>query len=153
LKKKIALFERGSRRAALLAVAVTLIIGLHLSLQAQLFNPKGKRDPFVDLTQALREEEPIFYAPPPISQRAPGLPGLLVSEVIVTGLAVGEKSKIAILRGVDNFTYLAREGSKLFDGHVSEISPDTVVFIHNIFDPRGGEETEKIVKRLYTEEN
>ena len=153
MKKKIAIFERGNRRAALLTAAVTLIIGLHFSLQAQMFNPHGKRDPFIDLTQALREAEPIFYAPPPLSQRAPGLPGLLVSEVTVIGLAVGEESKIAILRGVDNFTYLAREGSKLFDGHVSEISPDTVVFIHNIFDPRGGEDTETIVKRLYTEEN
>ena len=153
MKKKIAIFKRGNRRVALLAAAVTLIIGLHFSLQAQLFNPHGKRDPFVDLTQALTEDKPIFYSPPPISQRPPGMPGLLVSEVTVTGLAVGETSKIAILRGVDEFTYLAREGSKLFDGHVSEITPDTVVFIHKVFDPRGEEETERIVKRLYSEEN
>ncbi len=153
MKKKIAIFERGNRRAALLASAVTLIIGLHFSLQAQIFNSHGKRDPFVDLTQALTKDKPIFYSPPPISQRPPGLPGLLVSEVTVTGLAVGEESKIAILRGVDDFTYLAREGSKLFDGHVSEISRDTVVFIQKVFDPRGGEETKKTVKRLYTEEN
>ncbi len=153
MKKKIAIFERGNRRAALLAAAVTLIIGLHFSLQAQIFNSHGKRDPFIDLTQALREEQPVFYTPPALSQRPPGLPGLLVTEVTVTGLAVGEESKIAILRGVDDFTYLAREGSKLFDGHVSEISRDTVVFIQKVFDPRGGEETKKTVKRLYTEEN
>ena len=68
-------------------------------------------------------------------------------------MAVGEVSKVVLLRGVDNFTYLAHEDSKLFDGYISEIARDEVVFVREVFDARGQKQVSKVVKRLYTEEN
>ncbi len=102
-----------------------------------------------------RQEQPAVFIPelPPLSERPLGLVGLAISEVTVTGVAVGEGNRVVILKGVDSFTYLAREENKLFDGYVFEISEEEVVFIQEVLDPRGGRETLKVVKRLFTEED
>lgn len=130
-------------------------LGLPTELFAQVYNPRGKRDPFINLQEVFRQEQPQVFIPelPPLSERPLGLVGLAISEVTVTGVAVGEGSRVVILRGVDDFTYLAREESKLFDGYVFEISEEEVVFIQEVLDPRGGRETLRVVKRLFTEED
>lgn len=97
-----------TKRVALLIGLVALFLQTAVHLQGQQFRSLGKRDPFLNLTRVMQKEEPTLVTPP-LAQRPPGLPGLLVSEVIVTGMAVGEVSKVVLLRGVDNFTYLAHE--------------------------------------------
>jgi len=128
-------------------------LGLPLELLAQVYNPRGKRDPFIDLQDLFRQEQPEVFIPelPPLSERPLGLVGLAISEVTVTGVATGEGNRVVILKGVDGFTYLAREENKLFDGYIFEISQEEVVFIQEVLDPRGGRETLKVVKRLFTE--
>ncbi len=128
-------------------------LGLPLELLAQVYNPRGKRDPFIDLQDLFRQEQPQVFIPelPPLSERPLGLVGLAISEVTVTGVATGEGNRVVILKGVDGFTYLAREENKLFDGYIFEISQEEVVFIQEVLDPRGGRETLKVVKRLFTE--
>jgi len=130
-------------------------LGLPLELLAQVYNPRGKRDPFINLQELFRQEQPRVFIPelPPLSERPLGLVGLAISEVTVTGVAVGEDNRVVILRGVDGFTYMAREENKLFDGYVFEISQEEVVFIQEVLDPRGGRETLRVVKRLFTEED
>ena len=130
-------------------------LGLPLELLAQVYNPRGKRDPFVNLQELFRQEQPQVFIPelPPLSERPLGLVGLAISEVTVTGVAVGEGNRVVILQGVDGFTYLAREENKLFDGYVFEISEEEVVFIQEVLDPRGTRETLRVVKRLFTEED
>ena len=126
-------------------------------LPAQSFDPGGRRDPFIDLSiEPDTDPAPPTVDPgqlPPLGQRPPGLAGLAVSEITITGLAVGDESKVVLLRGIDNFTYLAREGNKLYDGRVSEISEEGVVFIQEIQDRLGNKETREVVRRLYTEED
>ncbi len=140
-----------------LVVVISCGICLSGELQAQDFDDRGKLDPFIDLNQWIRQEQPeVFFSEyelPPLSQRPPGLAGLAISEVIVTGLAVGENSKVALLRGTDNFTYIAHENAKLFDGHISQISPEEVVFVQVRTDSTGNTETSEIIKRLFTEED
>jgi len=130
-------------------------LGLPLELLAQVYNPRGKRDPFVNLQELFRQEQPQVFIPelPPLSERPLGLVGLAISEVTVTGVAVGEGNRVVILRGVDGFTYLAREENKLFDGYVMDISEEEVVFIQEVLDPRGTRDTLRVVKRLFTEED
>ena len=138
----------------LLLISISCGACLAVELQAQEFDDAGKLDPFVDLSQWLREQQPEIFvqdALPPLSRRPPGLAGLTISEVIVAGMAVGVESKIVLLRGIDNFTYIAREEAKLFDGIISKISQEEVVFIQERLDPRGNKETTEIVKRLFTE--
>jgi len=130
-------------------------LGLPLELLAQVYNPRGKRDPFIDLQDLFRQEQPAVFIPelPPLSERPLGLVGLAISEVTVTGVAIGEGNQVVILKGVDGFTYLAREENKLFDGYIFEISEEEVVFIQEVLDPRGTRETLRVVKRLFTEED
>ncbi|MCH8321195.1 MAG: hypothetical protein IH790_09595 [Acidobacteria bacterium] len=130
-------------------------LGLPLELLAQVYNPRGKRDPFIDLQELFRQEQPRVFIPelPPLSERPLGLVGLAISEVTVTGVAMAEDNRVVILKGVDSFTYLAREENKLFDGYVFEISNEEVVFIQEVLDPRGSRETLRVVKRLFTEED
>jgi hypothetical protein len=122
---------------------------------AQSFDSQGKLDPFVNLDQLRRQEEPQVFVQelPPMVARPPGLAGLAISEVLVTGLAVGEGSKIAILRGTDNFTYLARENARLFDGFLARITDEEVIFVQEKKDPRGQVEQVELRKRLFTEED
>ncbi len=130
-------------------------LGLPLELVAQVYNPRGRRDPFINLQELFRQEQPRVFIPelPPLSERPLGLVGLAIAEVTVTGVAVAEDNRVVILRGVDGFTYMAREENKLFDGYVFEISEEEVVFIQEVLDPRGGRETLRVVKRLFTEED
>ena len=140
-----------------LVVVISCGICLSGELQAQDFDDSGKLDPFIDLNAWIRQEQPeVFFSEyelPPLSQRPPGLAGLAISEVIVTGLAIGENSKVALLRGTDNFTYIAHENAKLFDGHISQISQEEVVFVQVRTDSTGNTETSEIIKRLFTEED
>ncbi len=130
-------------------------LGLPSELLAQVYNPRGKRDPFINLQDLFRQDQPQVFIPelPPLSERPLGLVGLAISEVTVTGVAVGEGNRVVILRGVDGFTYLAREENKLFDGYVMDISEEEVVFIQEVLDPRGTRDTLRVVKRLFTEED
>ena len=148
------------RQAFIKVLGISLIVlvcslGLPLELVAQVYNPRGKRDPFINLQELFRQEQPRVFIPelPPLSERPLGLVGLAISEVTVTGVAVAEDNRVVILRGIDGFTYMAREENKLFDGYVFEISEDEVVFIQEVLDPRGGRETLRVVKRLFTEED
>ena len=48
---------------------------------AQEYDSKGRRDPFLSLQQAKKDDSPRIVEPPPLQKRPPGLAGLLVSEV------------------------------------------------------------------------
>ncbi len=148
------------RQAFIKVLGIFLIVfvcslGLPLELVAQVYNPRGKRDPFINLQELFRQDQPQVFIPelPPLSERPLGLVGLAISELTVTGVAVTEGNRVVILRGIGGFTYLAREENKLFDGYVLEISQEEVVFIQEVLDPRGGRETLRVVKRLFTEED
>jgi len=148
------------RQAFIKVLGISLIVlvcslGLPLELFAQVYNPRGKRDPFINLQDLFRQDRPQVFIPelPPLSERPLGLVGLAISELTVTGVAVTEGNRVVILKGIDGFTYLAREENKLFDGYLLEISAEEVVFIQEVLDPRGGRETLRVVKRLFTEED
>ncbi len=133
-------------RLALL-VAACLLAPCVGSAWAQTYSPGGKRDPFRDLSKEQKKEAPKVVEPPPFSQRPPGLAGLLISEVAVVGTAANDNQRIVILRGADEFTYVAREGAKLFDGYIETIETDQVVFVREVFDTAGRKTTSTVMKR------
>ncbi|GAB4233963.1 MAG: hypothetical protein Kow00109_06840 [Acidobacteriota bacterium] len=136
------------------AVLFSLAVGGTAPLwgQAVKYDSMGKRDPFLNLLQVTqRPEPPRFPAPPPLEQRPPGLAGLLIAEVTVTGIAQGVGSRIALLKGIDGATYFAKEGTKLFDGYVESISTDAVVFVREQVDTRGRKKVTKVHKELQIE--
>lgn len=95
---------------------------------AYTYEPEGRRDPFVSLLA--RGSDPTSAA-----SRPPGLPGLLINEVIVKGIVRDRTAFIAMIQGPDTKTFIVRSGDKLMDGTVKSITADTVVFSQDVNDP------------------
>ena len=95
---------------------------------AYTYEPEGRRDPFVSLLA--RGSDPTSAA-----SRPPGLPGLLINEVIVKGIVRDRTGFIAMVQGPDTKTFIVRSGDKLMDGTVKSITADTVVFSQDVNDP------------------
>jgi hypothetical protein len=93
--------------------------------QGYSYEPRGRRDPFVNPVPKPAGGETA--ARPLI--RPDGLPGVLVSEVKLSGIIYSPQAtmKKAILV-VGRSTYFAGQGDSLFDGVVREIRPNEVVF-------------------------
>jgi len=93
--------------------------------QGYSYEPRGRRDPFVNPVPKPAGGESV--ARPLI--RPDGLPGVLVSEVKLSGIIYSPQAtmKKAILV-VGRSTYFAGQGDSLFDGVVREIRPNEVVF-------------------------
>ncbi len=136
-------------------VKIVLIVGLLVICVpalclAQGYQSQGKRDPFEGPKEQVSANQ--MYTPPPLDRRPPGLTGLMIAEVTVAGLAGSQQESVVILKGADRVSYLARKGSKLFDGYVSAISSEEVVFVRDIVDGQAAKKTARVVKRLYTED-
>lgn len=118
------------------------------------YDSQGKRDPFLSLekTQANPEDSDLQLQTPPLNRRPPGLPGLLIDEVTVVGVVTAGGSPMALLQGVDKFTYFASPRDQLFDGHVESIDGEEVAFVRNVRDTRGKVHTSRVFKKLYTQE-
>jgi hypothetical protein len=87
------------------------------------YEPRGRRDPFVNPIP-----KPVSTAARPLA-RPDGLPGVLVSELKVSGIiyAPDPTMKKAIL-AAGKKTYFAKQGDHLFDAVIREIRPNEVVF-------------------------
>lgn len=137
---------------ALTTGVLCLVISGTMFAQGIQYDAHGKRDPFQSLLNTnKRPEPPKVLAPPPLEKRPPGLAGLLVSEVTLTGTAKSPGSHIAILRGIDNASYFAREGTKLYDGYIEKITDEEVVFVREQVDTKGKKTVSRITKQIQTE--
>jgi Tfp pilus assembly protein PilP len=95
---------------------------------AYTYSPEGRRDPFVSLLA--RGSDPTSAA-----SRPPGVPGLLINEVVVKGIVRDRSGFIGMIQGPDTKTHIVRAGDKLLDGTVKSITADTVVFSQDVTDP------------------
>jgi Tfp pilus assembly protein PilP len=92
------------------------------------YEPSGRRDPFISLVGRGAEMDPKGVRPP-------GLSGLLIGEVMVKGVLRDSKGFLAMLHAPDKKTYTVRVGDKLRDGTVKSINKETVVFSQYVTDP------------------
>lgn len=95
--------------------------------QGYSYQPRGRRDPFVNPIPKGPVADDDAPRKPVI--RPQGLPGVLVSEVKLTGIVYSpvQTMKKAMLV-VGRSTYFAQQGDSLFDGVIKEIRPNEVVF-------------------------
>ncbi len=92
------------------------------------YDPAGRRDPFVSLLNRGTEL-------PPAGERATGLEGLSINEVALRGIVLSDGAHLAVLQAPDEKTYIVRDNDKLFDGFISSITTDAVVFMQEVNDP------------------
>jgi Tfp pilus assembly protein PilP len=92
------------------------------------YEPAGRRDPFISLVGRGTETQPA-------AARPPGVPGLLISEITVKGVLKDRSGFFAMLQAPDNKTYTVRVGDKLLDGTVKSINQERVIFSQDVNDP------------------
>ena len=107
------------------------------------YDPAGRRDPFRSLREGFEaalddESEP----------RPPGLPGMTVDEVKLSGIIETPNGILAFVQGRDSISYILRPGTKLYDGEVKEIHFDRVIFRKQSNDPKQLKPYEDIVREI-----
>lgn len=103
---------------------------------------RQRRDPFRAIVVKKAEAEIPAQLPP-------GKAGLVIGQLQVQGIARSiDGTWIAVVDNNTNRAYFLREGDKLYNGTVSAISPDRVVFMEETTNARGQKSTREVVKRL-----
>ncbi len=103
---------------------------------------RRRRDPFRAIVVQKAEDDLPTQLPP-------GKAGLVIGQLQVQGIARSvDGTWIAVVDNNTNRAYFLREGDKLYNGTVSAISPDRVVFMEETTDARGQKITREVVKRL-----
>ena len=97
---------------------------------AFVYNPEGRRDPFVSLLKRATEARSRQG-----KQQATGIAGFLVSELSLKGVMQSRGDFVALVAGPDAKTYLIRVNDRLLDGVVRAITADTVVCLQDVNDP------------------
>lgn len=109
------------------------------------YDPGNRRDPFKSLLAAT--ELPEFRGP-----RPEGIPGLLIDEVILTGIFKTEDGHVAQVQSAENEkSYLLKQGDELYDGDVVRITDNEVIFKQIVQDPTALKPFREVVKTLNPE--
>ena len=100
---------------------------------------KGRRDPFVSI-----------IAPPPADLHpcSTGKRCLLISQVVLRGVAQGAGGMLAVVESPQRRTYFLRVDEKLFNGEVAAITKEAVTFRERSLDRAGRVHMRDVVKRV-----
>jgi hypothetical protein len=102
----------------------------------------GRRDPFRPLIIKGQGGDLPARLPP-------GKPGLVVGQLTIQGIVRGLSGEwIAVVDNKTNRAYFLYVGDELFNGTVSRITADAVVFDERVLDAQGRMVTREVVKRL-----
>lgn len=106
------------------------------------YEPGDRRDPFMSLVTLRQVRETR-------GPRPPGIPGLMIDDIEVTGVFVTPTGPVAQVRVADKRqSFLLREGDQLYDGDVTSIAMDEVVFKQILDDPAALKPFRPVVKKL-----
>lgn len=106
------------------------------------YDPGDRRDPFKSLL--IGQERPELRGP-----RPPGIPGLLIDELTLTGIFNTPKGLVAQVQvSAKEKSELLRVGDQLYDGDVVRITSSEVVFKQIVNDPTALKPFREVVKRL-----
>jgi Tfp pilus assembly protein PilP len=117
------------------------------SMPPYMYSSEGRRDPFQSLTGTGGDSK----APP--KPTAAGIAGIRVDEMSVRGIMQSRERLVAMVQGPDNRTYLIHQGDKLSDGVVKSITPQGLVLVQDVNDPRAREKSREVRKPLRSPED
>lgn len=108
------------------------------------YDPESRRDPFRSLLTSTQVSE--IHGP-----RPEGIPGLLIDEVMVTGIFRTNQGHVAQVQAAEREkSFLLKEGDQLYDGDVVRITGDEIVFKQIVQDPTALKPFREVVKTLST---
>ena len=107
----------------------------------------GKRDPFKLPPPPAPGREGMEQAIGPLP---PGPRGLVINQLRVEGIVRfdANNTMIAVVDNNRNRAYFLRENDAVYNGVVSKITPDSVIFRENALDQSGKVTVREVVKRL-----
>jgi Tfp pilus assembly protein PilP len=111
-----------------------------LAGRAYSYDPAGRRDPFRSLL--VRPEDRAR------GERPQGIAGMSIDDVVVHGIWKVRSGFVAQVRATDNKSYLVRAGDLLYDGEVTRVGPNEVVFRQTINDPQSVKPFREVTKQL-----
>jgi hypothetical protein len=92
----------------------------------------------------MRKEDPNLAGP-----RPDGIPGLLIDDIVLTGIIRTPKGLVAQVSDAPRKkSYLLKEGDQLFDGDVVSINRSEVIFKQIVQDPTASKPFREVVKTL-----
>lgn len=106
------------------------------------YNPAGRRDPFVSLAKPVRTDDAAARP------RRPGIEGFMLQEVSLKGLVKNIDGWIAVLEGPDRKGYFVRTGQRMHDGVILSIDAAGLTFRQEITDPLSPAKTREVRRLL-----
>ena len=107
---------------------------------------QGRRDPFVDLLA--RGDDGKTSKSDTHKVRAEGVPGIMTGELFVRGIMQTRGGFIAMVAGADKKIYTVRNGDKLADGVIRQITANSIVILQEVNDPLSLEKQREVRKFL-----
>jgi Tfp pilus assembly protein PilP len=111
------------------------------------YSADGRRDPFQNLAGTGGDSK----TPP--KPPAAGIAGIRVEDLSVRGIMQSRDQLVAMIQGPDSRTYLIHQGDKLADGAVKSITPQGLVMVQDVTDPRAKDKTREVRKALRASED
>jgi len=94
-----------------------------------MYNPAGRRDPFISLAKPVATDDTANRP------RRPGIEGFLLQETSLKGLVKNIDGWIAVLEGPDKKGYFVRVGQRMHDGVITALDGAGLTFRQEITDP------------------
>lgn len=94
-----------------------------------IYNPAGRRDPFISLARPVAAEDAANRP------RRPGIEGFLLQETSLKGVVKSADGWIAVLEGPDRKGYFVRIGQRMHDGVITAIDAAGLSYRQEITDP------------------
>lgn len=109
------------------------------------YDPGERRDPFMSLYDVVKEGE---------GPRPPGIEGMSLEEIDLTGIVEESGGNVAYFTGSDNKGYFLRVGQRIYKATMIAINPRTgsVVFRQQVEDPRQIKPYRDVVRKLVPNE-
>lgn len=112
------------------------------------YSPAGRRDPFQTLAGPVAADTKALP-----KSAVVGIGGIRVEELAVRGIMQSRDRLVAMIQGPDSRTYLIHQGDKLADGAVKSITPQGLVLLQDVVDPRAKDKTREVHKALRASED
>lgn len=107
---------------------------------------RNRRDPFLNPLLLVKKVDP--NAEVPRGEPPPGIAGMYIAQVKLLGTSTSEQGQMAVFLGTDDRAYFLREGDRLFDGYLKDITMDSVVLIRETHLKSGKTTTKTVTKHL-----
>jgi Tfp pilus assembly protein PilP len=100
----------------------------------------GRRDPFISPLR-LQEDKKTTVC-------TTGVRCLIIDQVVLKGIVKTQQGMIAMVENASKKQYNLREKDPVFNGQVTKITGDSLIFRENMTDSTGHQSTREVVKRV-----